>query len=172
MKTTFFLGIFSIAGFVIALAVHSSLRGDGNIVSGLTTIIKEDAMRQTFSIGKENSTLNEIELESIEAPITAVLAKYFRFSTDIILGIPGKLFRLFAFMPILFGVYNFYKGKKINELAVCYFVSFLVSISWFVLGKGYSYLHTTLNFVMWYFGFVQFCIFIIVKQIIDIQKSG
>lgn len=111
LKNTFFLGIFSISGFMIAFTLHSMLRGDGDIISGILTIIKEDAMRRTFSIGVENSALNDIALESIEASVFTVLTKYFNFKTEIILGIPGELFKFLTFMPILFGIYNFYKKK-------------------------------------------------------------
>ena len=169
LKTTFFLGISSIVGFMLALTVHSILRGNGDIITGLVRIIKEDAMRRTFSIGIQNSALNDIALESIEASVVSVVIKYCNFSTDIILGIPGNLFNLISFMPIFICVYNFYKRRKTNNFVVFYFVSLLVSASWFILGKGHSYIHTSLNFVMWYFGFVQFCIYIIIKQFINIM---
>lgn len=169
LKTTFFLGISSIVGFMLALTVHSILRGNGDIITGLVRIIKEDAMRRTFSIGIQNSALNDIALESIEASVVSVFIKYCNFSTDIILGIPGNLFNLISFMPIFICVYNFYKRRKTNNFVVFYFVSLLVSASWFILGKGHSYIHTSLNFVMWYFGFVQFCIYIIIKQFINIM---
>lgn len=169
LKTTFFLGISSIVGFMLALTVHSILRGNGDIITGLVKIIKEDAMRRTFSIGIQNSALNDIALESIEASVVSVFIKYCNFSTDIILGIPGNLFNLISFMPIFICVYNFYKRRKTNNFVVFYFVSLLVSASWFILGKGHSYIHTSLNFVMWYFGFVQFCIYIIIKQFINIM---
>lgn len=58
---------------------------------------------------------------------------------------------------------------SVKYSVVFYFVSLLVSASWFILGKGHSYIHTSLNFVMWYFGFVQFCIYIIIKQFINIM---
>lgn len=77
---------------MLALTVHSILRGNGDIITGLVRIIKEDAMRRTFSIGIQNSALNDIALESIEASVVSVVIKYCNFSTDIILGIPGNLF--------------------------------------------------------------------------------
>ena len=38
--------------------------------------------------------------------------------------------------------------------------AFLTSVSWFVLGKAHSYIHTHMNFAMWYFGFVQLLFYI------------
>ena len=43
-----------------------------------------------------------------------------------------------------------------------YTVSFLATISWFVLAKAHSYIHTHMNYVLWYFGFVQVCLYILI----------
>ena len=48
------------------------------------------------------------------------------------------------------------------------FIVFLcTTLSWFVLGKAHSYIHTHMNYVLWYFGFVQISIYIIIKFICE-----
>ena len=46
-------------------------------------------------------------------------------------------------------------------------MTFLTSVSWFVLAKSHSYVHTHINFVLWYMGYVQVCLYVIVDWIID-----
>ena len=44
------------------------------------------------------------------------------------------------------------------------FIVFLgTTLSWFILGKAHSYVHTHMNYVLWYFGFIQICLYIIIK---------
>ena len=58
-------------------------------------------------------------------------------------------------------------GTEYLRLAYLLLFAFLTSISWFVLGKAHSYIHTHLNFVMWYFGFVQLILYIPIKAVWD-----
>lgn len=53
------------------------------------------------------------------------------------------------------------------EFVALYIVTFLTSVSWFVLAKSHSYVHTHINFVLWYMGYVQVCLYVIVDWIID-----
>ena len=54
-----------------------------------------------------------------------------------------------------------------SEFVALYIVTFLTSVSWFVLAKSHSYVHTHINFVLWYMGYVQVCLYVIVDWIID-----
>ena len=46
-RTMFILGTIAIVGFIVAICIHASLRGDGSIVEGMKNIIKEDVLRRT-----------------------------------------------------------------------------------------------------------------------------
>ena len=62
--------------------------------------------------------------------------------------------------------------KKIKiDLIMMYIVSFFTTLSWFVLAKSHSYVHIHLNYVLWYFGFVQICLYVIVDKIYLIYKK-
>jgi len=39
------------------------------------------------------------------------------------------------------------------------------------LAKSHSYVHIHLNYVLWYFGFVQICLYVIVDKIYLIYKK-
>jgi len=163
-RTMFILGTIAIVGFIVAICIHASLRGDGSIVEGMKNIIKEDVLRRT-----NGGDLNEFSpnyWQSFNASIWETFNKYFHFNTEVIAGIAGNLFPLLCMIPLCVFGYE-YKTKTLNiELASMYVVFFLTSISWFCLAKSHSYIHTHMNYVLWYFGFVQICIYVIVNKII------
>lgn len=163
-RTMFILGTIAIVGFIVAICIHASLRGDGSIVEGMKNIIKEDVLRRT-----NGDDLNEFSpnyWQSFNASIWETFNKYFHFNTEVIAGIAGNLFPLLCMIPLCVFGYE-YKTKTLNiELASMYVVFFLTSISWFCLAKSHSYIHTHMNYVLWYFGFVQICIYVIVNKII------
>lgn len=49
-------------------------------------------------------------------------------------------------------------------LAVLVWTSFLAPLSWFILFKGHSYVHTYLNYVLWFIGFVPFGVLFLIQQ--------
>ena len=100
--------------------------------------------------------------DSFSASVFVVLAKYLFFKTNVVMGIPGSLFALFGISPLLIKWY--YTKKSINlpwenETWVIYCVGLVATLSWLVLAKSHSYIHTHINFVLWYFGFVQICMY-------------
>jgi len=58
-----------------------------------------------------------------------------------------------------------------TEQAVMYVFFLLTSISWFYLAKSHSYIHHHMNYVMWYFGFVQICLYIIADKICECFRT-
>ena len=48
---------------------------------------------------------------------------------------------------------------------VMFLVFLATTLSWIILGKSHSYIHTHINFVLWYFGFVQICLYEIIQFI-------
>lgn len=150
-RTIFILGSFALAGFITAVCVHASLRGDGNILTGILSIIREDAVPRI----------------SGEASAWEVVKKYFHFETDVIAGIDANQFPLLCLLPILIFIYNYIKKQLNVKNVFMYIIFFITGVSWFILGKGHSNGHTGLNYVMWYFGFVQCCFYIIINAIMS-----
>lgn len=165
LKTIIIMGVCAVLAFVAALLMHAQIRGSGDIVKGLKSIYDYEVMKR-ISINADSSLFDHPLLkESLEASLSDVFKRYYLFSTDIILGIPGKLFTLITVLPIFSFIYQWIK-KDINLHEVfLYIVLFITCISWFVLAKPHSYVHTPLNFVLWYFGFVQICFYIVINQI-------
>jgi len=171
-RTTFIIGVVALLGFFVAICIHSNLRGDGNLVDGIKLIIEEDVLRRTN--GGDLNNFPEVYWPSLNASIWEVVCMYFHFSANIIPGVPGNLFPLLSLIPLVILIYN-YCNRKINWIdASLYGLFFITTVSWFVLGKSHSYIHTHMNYVLWYFGYVQICFYIIIKQIkewVELNKN-
>lgn len=97
---------------------------------------------------------------------------YFTFKTPIILGLSGDVFPLLCLVPVIIFTFEAYHGKLDTTNVALYVIFFLASISWFCLAKSHSYIHLHLNFVLWYFGFVQVCLYTICRKIICFFKPS
>lgn len=170
LKTTIIVGIVALFAFAAAIVLHAQIKGNGGIIEGIKLIIKNDVLRRTN--GGDLNDFAENLWPSLNASIWEVLCKYFHFSTEIITGIEGNVFAIISGLPVLIFVYNIAKKKCDYTDMSMYIVFFLTSISWFVLAKSHSYVHTHMNFVLWYFGYIQICFYIIVKQVIDFLKEA
>ena len=165
-KTIFEVGIVCVSAFFLAILLHAHLRGNGSILNGIIDIFNEDVLRRT--LGGNLDDFPEVFHASLNASVFDVLEKYFTFPTPVIRGIEGRNFRLMVFSSFVILIVNFFKGNNDKNRDITMFIVFLLaSISWFVLGKSHSYIHTHMNYVLWYFGFIQICIYIILKFIID-----
>lgn len=164
-RTILIIGIIAIAGFMTAICIHAYLRGEGNVIGGIKRIFEEDVLRRTHG-----ANLNEFSYtfwDSFNASTWDAYRKYFHFDTEIVTGITGNLFPLLCIIPLC--IFGFeIKKKQLNiESVVMYIVFFISAVSWFCLAKGHSFIHTHMNYVLWYFGFVQICLYVIVKKIIS-----
>ena len=166
LRTTVIIGSAALMGFMTAIVIHASLRGNGSIMEGIKSIIEVDVLRRTH--GANLNYLGSLWWESMNASVWEVFCEYFKFSTEIITGINGNLFPSLCITPLIIFGYDIYKKNTVNiKQAAAYCVLFLTSISWFCLAKSHSYQHPHMNYVVWYFGFVQICIYIIVGRIVQ-----
>lgn len=172
-KTIFIMGIFALLGFAIVLVIHAYLRGEGEILSGLKTIFYNDVLRRT--IGGDASSFQDVYSDSLNASFILVICRYLLFDTPVIWGVSGKLFIpliMVSFLGLVWGVMRKHINKEILALYIWFGIA---SVSWFILGKSHSYVHTFMNFVLWYFGFVQiifYCIIRVIKVVfIDKRKE-
>ena len=165
LKTIFIMCVLALVGFGVAICMHAFIRGEGSIWQGIQRIIEEDVLRR---VGGGN--LNDFEpiyWSSLNASVWETLQKYFHFETDVIAGIDANQFLILCLLPVVIFIYDYVKNRLNIEDVVMYVVFFLTTISWFVLGKSHSYVHTFINYVLWYFGFVQCCLYIILKGFLE-----
>lgn len=152
-----------ILGFTTALLIHAGMRGK-DIYSGIISIYEEDIKRRTYG----NPYDFGIEyFDSLSAsPVDIIIEYAFDWNSDVILFVSGKLFPLFLIVALLLAVWRLYlsKGRSISPIAI--FISFsLPPLSWFILAKAHSGIHTHINFVLWYLGSVGAITFIWVDTI-------
>lgn len=168
VRTIFFMGAFALLGFAAAICLHAPLKSGGDLAEGIRMIMEQDVLRRTY--GAELNAFENLpyfEQYALTASAWETLCRYFHFKTEIIAGIGGNLFPLLCLIPLALFVLDARRGKaRIREMAM-YAVFFLTSVSWFVLAKSHSYVHVHMNFVLWYFGFVQICLYVIARHILD-----
>lgn len=165
--TVFEIGCICIFAFILAICLHALIRGDGNLINGINTIYKEDVLRRTMGNNTELFEDQRVKA-SIEASYTSVYLKYFQFYTDIIYCIPGYMFVIIVIISLVIIMYNVLSEKEnSNRDAIIYLIFFISTSSWHILAKAHSYIHLHMNYVLWYFGYMQMCIYIIVKSMND-----
>ncbi|MBR2214601.1 MAG: hypothetical protein IJ849_02445 [Selenomonadaceae bacterium] len=150
-----------VMGFVLAITLHGFYRGEGDIMLGLSDIYEHDVLRRTWG-GDPHNFSNSITVASLQASALSVLAKYFILKTSIALDIPGVLFPFLAVAPLI--IWHYRKRHRQTqmwgtEIFALYGLSFIATVSWLTLAKAHSYVHTHMNYVLWYFGFVQVCLY-------------
>lgn len=161
--TAVIMGLLALAGFFTAILIHGAIRGDGSLLQGIQAIWEKDVMRRT--LGGNAANFDAVYAESLNASIPQVLKMYFNFSTVLIAGIPGSIFPYFCLTVVIIFIWNI-RAKKMEYADLAGFViALLTSISWFALAKAHSFIHTHMNFVLWYFGFIQIGFYVILKQI-------
>ncbi len=170
-RTIIIIGLIAIGGFMAAICIHAPLKGNGSLIEGIKNIFERDVLRRTA--GGNLNDFAEGYWPSFNASIWETYSKYFHFNTEIITGINGNLFPLLCVIPLIVFLSDYCKKNiHIEEIAM-YVVFFLASISWFCLAKGHSYIHTHMNYVLWYFGFVQICFYIIVNRFVGLlNRTG
>lgn len=155
----------SIFGFLLAIGIHSLLRGEGDLLLGLKNIYEQDVLRRTF--GGDATKFDPVYSDSFNASFLKVIFKYlFMWQTDLVKGIFG----IFFVVLIIVNIILLLKFKKSNSknLNIAMFIIFLLpALSWYFLGKSHSYIHTHMNFVLWYFGFVAVLFYIPFQYIKD-----
>ena len=162
LRTIVIIGVIALGGFFAAICVHAPLKGDGSVIEGIKNIFEQDVLRRTA--GGDLNDFAEVYWPSFNASIWETYSKYFHFGTEVITGITGNIFPLLCVVPLCIFLFDYAKKRLNVEEMAMYIIFFLTSISWFCLAKGHSYIHTHMNYVLWYFGFVQICIYIIVNR--------
>lgn len=142
-----------VIGFTIALLLHASIRAD-SVWDGLVNIYKFDVLRRTYG-GEEEFAYHPVLLESLRASLYSVIKTYI-FTWYFIPTLPytslSHNFVMLSVTGIFSAVLLFVMGCRKYFILIVLFA--LVPLSWFVLAKAHSYIHTHMNYVLWYFGFI------------------
>ena len=140
-----------VAGFVTALAIHAGMRGDG-VLDGIRNIYEIDVKRRTY--GDPNAFGAE-SYAALSASPLAIIAEYVCvWRTEFIKFIPGYLFYVLILTSVATISYRMYASHRNMARDAGLFIAFLLPpLSWFILAKGHSGVHTHMNYVLWYFGF-------------------
>lgn len=161
-KDIIIVGIMSVLGFITAYIIHAYICGNGDITSGLSYMKVHLWGRRMSIVSPDINDVNEILLKSINVSIFSVLKMY------MFIGLEGKLVSLFLFSAIICIIYQRKVLKKNNKFDIYLLVGmFLGAISWLVLAKPHSYIHTHINFVIWYMGFMQTCLYIVLNTLLE-----
>lgn len=168
VRTIFFMGIAALLGFAAAICLHAPVKSGGSLTEGIRMIIQEDVLRRTYGADLNAfENLPDFEQAGLNASAWATICKYFHFKTEIITGIDGSLFPILCLAPLAMLVWDYRRKRLQTEELALYIVSFLVPVSWFILAKSHSYVHTHMNFVLWYMGYVQICLYVIARHVRD-----
>lgn len=163
-RVVILVGISALAGFCVAMCMHAEIRGGGDILTGIKYIVEGDLLRRTR--GADLNYFNNLDLYALMASSWETISIYFNFSTELITGLSGNLFPVICIAPLIIFAYEINLKKYHYEEWAMYIVFFMATISWFVLAKQHSYIHTHMNYVLWYTGFIQICFYIIVKTMV------
>jgi len=160
LKTIFYIGFYSLLGFASAFIIHSYMRGDGNILAGIKSIYHYDALRRTVGIGGVGGeTPDGLNISTLNI-LWIYLNNYTTGRYSLILLV---LFLLCILIDKLKNLHYI-----LNKDLYLFIVSFITCISWFILGKQHSFIHTHINYVLWYMGFIQIGTYVILKFIFKI----
>ncbi len=167
------LSFVELGAFVTAFLVHASIRAD-SILEGVRETFTQDVLRRT--IINNPDAFHEVYRESLECSVFEVINLYYTWRVPIFKGfeddrLASSFFLWITLLPLVIFLVQFYKKKIDMRIVVLYILTYLGPISWFVLAKGYSFVHTHFTFLLWYYGYIQICMYIIIKFMVDIIKQ-
>ncbi len=162
IKHIIFLGLSALLGFISAFLYHGVLRGEGNLITGIVGIYERDILRRTF--GGDIADYPEHYAPAFESTPLEIIKMYLKFPTDILPGIKYSVFSTLILIAILLLVLCFYKKINLESFVLPLFcMGALATLSWLILGKSHNYFHVHINYILWYFGFVQTLFYILIK---------
>ncbi|WP_028521286.1 hypothetical protein [Ruminococcus flavefaciens] len=140
-------GLCMLAGFAVAAVVQMAVYGNGNIRQGYDFFMHYLVHRRTFGNPEE---FNPAYFDSLNASSGTVLKKYLWDYEE------GKKMLLLLVASLLFLLTDrvLFKRDRKQDLSLL-LLHLAAPLSWFILAKSHSYIHTHINFVLYYLGFAQ-----------------
>jgi len=160
LQRLFFIGFFALLGFIVALLLHIyQLQLATGSYADAIDIIKERILVRTYT--NPEDYIGTPYFESQETSVFYVLYMYLIKGGTFRLKIP---FLLWVLM-LNYITIKYYrnkialeppKKKIIKTLIVTTWFSLLASLSWIVLAKSHSEIHTQINYIVWHLPFMLF----------------
>lgn len=143
--------LISVLAFLFSLIIQANYKAD-DLLTGLKLILT-DAQKRTFGNAVD---FPPVFAESLNSSYAKVLKLYFidRWSTDIYPGISSKLFPCLVLISFFLIFFYAIKNSKILKVFIFYCYLLLIPLSWLILAKPHSFIHTHINFVLFYIGFL------------------
>jgi hypothetical protein len=185
--TKFFKRIMAVVlGSVSAIAVnffvlsYQIAQVEGSMSKGLEHIVMSFLKRSSG----DSSNFDEAFRESLDSSVFDVLEKYWNgvaldftawFTSDWESFLKVDFGELFLIVLIFTSVIyiskdilpSLYSARKSNHaLVLTTWLSMAAPLSWFIIFKGHSYIHTHLNFITWYMPFVLLA-YVIISVVIN-----
>lgn len=157
------MGLMALLGFGLALCIHARLRGDGDVLQGLLDIYERDVLRRVTVTGGDINLFKEESWASLNASFWETFCSYFHFQTDVLAGLPASFFPILSLAALFTQAWDGWKRRLDYGTAALWGVSFAAAASWFIIAKAHSASHPHMNYVLWYFGFVQVSIYILLR---------
>lgn len=169
-KAIILLGIFEVLGFFVAMYFHARKLEIPSFIEGIKYIFNEVGQKRISGIAFNSGYAI---WDSYNASLWKVILMYFKFPYyfSLFVGVGSNIFTVLVIASLFIHLYDIYKNNVNHRLLSAYVFFFLTTLSWILLAKGHSYVHTHMNYVLWYFGFIQVCVYTIVNKIISCIKS-
>ncbi len=168
-KQTTALFALAVLGFCFAFSIHTYMRGNGDFVAGVESIYKGDFLRRM--VGGNAKDFHPDYAKSLNANALQVIAMYLDWHSPIIVAFDFRgNFYVLLMINILLLIFAF-KGAQRRLLSAMLVIFALPAISWFVFGKAHSYVHTHMNFVLWYFGFIAVLLYIPIVATLQSKRN-
>ncbi|WP_432669213.1 hypothetical protein [Pseudomonas umsongensis] len=153
IRMAVWVGLLCVLGFMCAIIIHAGMRGD-SVLDGIANIIEQDVKKRTYG---DPAGFDPILRASLTASVADVLGIYWwKWATPLFAGISAIFLNVGVAFVLAGACYSLAKRRvsdaKVFALVV---ITLLCPLSWFVLAKGHSFVHVQLNYVLWYFGFIQ-----------------
>lgn len=142
--------VLGVLAFVVALVFQSFYKAD-SLLRGLE-LIKIDAMKRTFGSA---SSFDPIYTASLNSSVLDVLKLYFNtWHSEILFLLPGRSFAILNIVIWSLVILISCRVKRMRKVLVILLTFLLVPLSWFILARPHSYIHTHMNYVLFYLGYM------------------
>ena len=159
----------AVSAFFTTLLLHANLRGHGNIPQGIADIINQDVLRRTY--GDPGVWANpEIQASLLANPLSVIKMYVFNWNTEFLVAGSQSPFTFvfgpqapWVFISLAIAVITIQYLKKnhdfrLNSIMLLWASS--IPFSWYVLAKSHSFIHTQINYVLWYLFFAAVLLYI------------
>lgn len=160
IRMTVIMGMVAVAGFLIAVLVHATNRAD-TLAEGISQTLGWDALKYS-AFGR----LTGVVHSGPDIPLSFVISEYVNeWKTPVLLWVGGGNFFVTLLWLTGLSLFAQFYTRDVNARrdAALVLVTLLAPMSWFILMQKHSAIHVHLNYVLWYFGFIPACMFVVIR---------